>query len=220
MHEFIKNAFFFKKNHEIFAYFIFILYFCSRIMKGAPMRVPFSHIFSHFFYWWKVGKPIVRQLVISIMIDKKLVSELANAYLDGKPYELITCQVSADNQIVVEIDSYEGVDVDFCVELSHYLNEHLDREVEDYELEVGSVSITDPFKSLMQYRKNVGNPIEVLTADGRKLHGLLINVEDDFFEMEAEVLVQVEGKKKKQKERQTLRFSYPEVKYCKYDLKV
>lgn len=154
------------------------------------------------------------------MIDKKIVSELANAYLDGKPYELITCQVSADNQIVVEIDSYEGVDVDFCVELSHYLNEHLDREVEDYELEVGSVSITDPFKSLMQYRKNIGNPIEVLTADGRKLHGLLINVEDDFFEMEAEVLVQVEGKKKKQKERQTLRFSYPEVKYCKYDLKV
>ena len=57
------------------------------------------------------------------MIDKKLVSELANAYLDGKPYELITCQVSADNRIVVEIDSYEGVDVDFCVELSHYLNE-------------------------------------------------------------------------------------------------
>ena len=65
------------------------------------------------------------------MIDKNLVSELANAYLDGKPYELITCQVSADNRIVVEIDSYEGVDVDFCVELSHYLNEHLDREVEE-----------------------------------------------------------------------------------------
>lgn len=49
MHEFMKNEFFFKKNHEIFAYFIFILYFCSRIMKGAPMRVPFSHIFSLFF---------------------------------------------------------------------------------------------------------------------------------------------------------------------------
>ena len=96
----------------------------------------------------------------------------------------------------------------------------MDREVEDYELEVGSVSITDPFKSLMQYRKNVGNPVEVLTADGRKLHGQLINVEDDFFEIDAEVLVQVEGKKKKQKELQTLRFAYPEVKYCKYDLKV
>ena len=163
---------------------------------------------------------MLRLIFFFFFFYKNLVSELANAYLDGKPYELITCQVSADNRIVVEIDSYEGVDVDFCVELSHYLNEHLDREVEDYELEVGSVSITDPFKSLMQYRKNVGNPIEVLTADGRKLHGQLINVEDGFFEIEAEVLVQVEGKKKKQKELQTLRFAYPEVKYCKYDLKV
>ena len=49
MHDFIKNAFFFKKNREIFAYLIFILYFCSRIMKGAPSRVPFSHIFFTFF---------------------------------------------------------------------------------------------------------------------------------------------------------------------------
>ena len=64
MHEFMKNEFFFKKNHEIFAYFIFILYFCSRIMKGAPMRVPFSHIFLLFFCCLEVGKQIVKTTII------------------------------------------------------------------------------------------------------------------------------------------------------------
>lgn len=155
-----------------------------------------------------------------IMIDKNLVAQIAQTYLEDKPYELITCTVSPDNRILVEIDSFEGVDVDFCVELSHFIQDHLDREVEDFELEVGSVSITDPFKTKMQYDKNLGNDVEVLTCDGRKLHGVLVNVEDDTFEVEAEVLVQVEGKKKKQKELQTLRFGYADVKYCRYDLKV
>jgi len=154
------------------------------------------------------------------MIDKNLVAQIAQAYLEDKPYELITCTVSPDNRILVEIDSFDGVDVDFCVALSHHIQDHLDREVEDFELEVGSVSITDPFKTKMQFDKNLGNDVEVLTFDGRKLHGVLVNVEDDFFEVEAEVLVQVEGKKKKQKELQTLRFGYSDVKYCRYDLKV
>ncbi|MBQ0033706.1 MAG: ribosome assembly cofactor RimP [Bacteroidales bacterium] len=154
------------------------------------------------------------------MIDKNLVQQIALDYLREKDYELITCTVSADNRILVEIDSMDGVDVDFCVELSHYIQDHLDREVEDFELEVGSVSITDPFKTLMQYEKNLGNDVEVLTKDGRKLHGVLAGADEEAFELEAEVLVQVEGKKKKQKELQTLRFGYDEVKYCKYDLKV
>ena len=69
MHEFIKNAFFFKKNHEIFAYFIFILYFCSRIMKGAPMRVPFSHIFRSFFVNLKNENNLLR-LIFFFFYDR------------------------------------------------------------------------------------------------------------------------------------------------------
>lgn len=154
------------------------------------------------------------------MIDKNLVAEIAEAYLEDKPYELITCTVSPDNRILVEVDSFEGVDVDFCVELSHYIQDRLDRDAEDFELEVGSVSITDPFRTKMQYEKNLGNDVELLTCDGRKLHGVLVSVDDDCFQVEAEVLVQVEGKKKKQKELQTLSFGFADVKYCRYDLKV
>lgn len=154
------------------------------------------------------------------MIQSDVVKQIVETFLADKNYELINLNISPDNFILVEVDSFDGVDVDFCVELSHYIQDHLDRDVEDYDLEVGSVSITDPFQTKMQYDKNLGNDVEILTKDGRKLHGVLVNVENQTFEADCEVLVPVEGKKKKQKEVQTLRFGFSDVKYCKYDLKV
>ena len=151
------------------------------------------------------------------MIDSVKVKEIVENYLKGSDCQLINLQVSPQNEIIVEIDSYKGVDVDFCAALNRHIQSQLDREVEDYELEVGSVSITDPFRTKMQYEKHLGKDVEILTKDGRKLHGVLVNVEDDHFEADCEVLVPVDGKKKKQI--QTLAFAYDEVKYCKYDLK-
>jgi len=154
------------------------------------------------------------------MTDRQEVEATVSAYLADKDYELINLQISANNEILVEVDSYGGVDVDFCAELSRYIQAHLDREKEDYELEVGSVSLTAPFRTKMQYDKHVGDAVEILTKDGRKLHGELVQAEDEWFEADCEVLTEVPGKKKKQKEIQTLRFGYEDVKYCKYDLKV
>ena len=154
------------------------------------------------------------------MTDPKQIEELVTEYLKGSDVQLINLKVSPDNRILVEVDAYKGVDLDYCTALSRYLQEQLDREVEDYELEVGSVTITDPFRTKMQYEKHLGHDVEILTKDGRKLHGMLVNVEDDHFDADVEVLVQVEGKKKKEKQVQTMSFGYDDVKYCKYDLKV
>jgi len=154
------------------------------------------------------------------MIESKHVEEMVAHYLEGSDVQLIQLRVSHQNEILVEVDSYKGVDLDYCAALSRYLQEQLDREGEDFELEVGSVSITDPFLTKMQYEKHVGHNVEILTKDGRKLHGMLVNVEDEWFEADLEVQVQVEGKKKKEKQILTQRFTYADVKYCKYDLKV
>ena len=155
------------------------------------------------------------------MIEQAVVEALVREYLKKyKGYELITCRVSPSNEIMIEVDSYHGVDLDFCSALNRYLQAELDKGTEDYELEVGSVSITDPFKTKMQYDKHVGQTVELLSKDGKKMHGQLVNAEDDFFEVDIEVLVQVEGKKKKQKEILTRRFTYDDVKYCRYDLRV
>ena len=154
------------------------------------------------------------------MIDKQNVLNLIQEKLQGTGYELITFQVNAQNEILVEVDKLEGVDVDFCATLNHFLVESLDAQgVEDYSLEVGSVSLTAPFVTKMQYTKHLGHDVEVLAAAGKKYRGTLVSVDEESFAIDTEVMVVVEGKKRKQKEIQTLTFAYNAVKYTKYDLK-
>ena len=154
------------------------------------------------------------------MIDKQKLRILVEDKLQDTGYELVVLTISGQNDILVEVDKMEGVDVDFCAELNHYLVEQLDAQgVEDYSLEVGSVSLTAPFVTKMQYQKHLGHDVEVLAADGKKYRGMLVSVDEESFAVETEVMVAVEGKKRKQKEIQTLTFAYDAVKYTKYDLK-
>ena len=154
------------------------------------------------------------------MIDKLNIQNFVAEKLQGTGYELITLKVSTQNEILVEVDKMEGVDVDFCAALNHYLVEQLDAQgIEDYALEVGSVSLTAPFVTKMQYQKHLGHDVEVLAIDGKKYRGTLVSVDEDSFAIDTEVMVVVEGKKRKQKELQTLAFAYNAVKYTKYDLK-
>ena len=154
------------------------------------------------------------------MIDKQQIQTLVEEQLQGTGYELITLKISAQNDILVEVDKMDGVDVEFCGTLNHYLVEQLDAAGDlDYSLEVGSVSLTDPFKTKMQYEKHLNHDVEVLAADGKKYRGVLVSLDESTFAIDTEVMVQVEGKKRKQKEIQTLTFTYEAVKYTKYDLK-
>jgi ribosome maturation factor RimP len=154
------------------------------------------------------------------MVEKQMIQSLIQEKLQGSDYELITLKISGQNEILVEVDKLDGVDVEWCAELNHYLVEQLDAQgVEDYALEVGSVSLTAPFVTKMQYQKHLGHDVEVLAADGKKYRGALVSVDEETFAIDTEVMVAVEGKKRKQKEIQTLTFAYNAVKYTKYDLK-
>ena len=154
------------------------------------------------------------------MMDKQQIQTFVEEKLQNTGYELIVLKISGQNEILVEVDKLDGVDVEFCAELNRYLVEQLDAAgVEDYSLEVGSVSLTAPFVTKMQYTKHLGHDVEVLAADGKKYRGSLVSVDETTFAIDTEVMVQVEGKKRKQKEIQTLTFAYDAVKYTKYDLK-
>ena len=157
---------------------------------------------------------------LGMMIDKQQLKALVEGKLQGTGYEMITLNVNVQNEILVEVDKMEGVDVNFCAALNHYLVEQLEAQgIEDYALEVGSVSLTAPFVTKMQYQKHLGHDVEVLAADGKKYRGSLVSVDEQSFAIDTEVMVAVEGKKRKQKEMQTLTFAYDAVKYTKYDLK-
>ena len=150
------------------------------------------------------------------MIDKNKLEQIVRDYLNGTDYELVTLTVSAQDEILVEVDRLAGVDVDFCAALNRHLVEQLGDE--DYSLEVGSVSLTEPFKTKMQYEKNLGHDVEIL-VDGKKLRGQLVSVDEETFSVDCEEKVAVEGKKRKETQIVTHSWRYDEPKYVKYDLK-
>lgn len=152
------------------------------------------------------------------MVLKEQLKEWIEAYLKNTDYELITLSVSSTNDILVEVDRLAGVDVDFCAELNRYLVERLDAVEPDYSLEVGSVSLTDPFKTKMQYEKNLGHDVEVLIG-GKKMRGQLVSVDEETFSVDMEEKVAVEGKKRKETQMVTYTWRYDEPKYVRYDLK-
>ena len=99
------------------------------------------------------------------MIDKNVVKTLVLEWLQGKEYFLVDVEVSPDDRIVVEIDHAEGVWIEDCVALSRFIEEHLSRDEEDYELEVGSAGLGMPFKVEQQYINCIGKEVEVLSAE-------------------------------------------------------
>ena len=134
--------------------------------------------------------------------------------------------VSGDNDITVEIDSPTGVDIDSCAAITRAVEAVFDREVEDYSLEVGSAGLTSPMRVRGQFDKNVGNDVEVLTRDGRKLHGTLVEVAggdmsdtDVDFTVEVTIKVKEPGAKRPVSRQEALHLNSKDCKYVKYDLK-
>lgn len=150
------------------------------------------------------------------MIEKSTVTKLVEEWLDGKNYFLVDVSVTPDDKIVVEIDHAEGVWIEDCVELSRYIESGLNRDEEDYELEVGSAGIGQPFKVLQQYYNHIDCDVEVLTKTGRKLTGVLKDVDEDKFVVGVQKKVKTEGSKRPKLIEEDETFTYDEIKYTKY----
>ena len=154
------------------------------------------------------------------MIQKEIITNLVVSKLADTRYFLVDVVVSADNVIKVEIDADEGVDIDFCVELNRFIEANFDRDVEDYELEVGSAGLTSPFKVKRQYEKNLNKDVEVLEANGIKHEGVLVEVGDEVFVIEETKMIRKEGDKRKKPYTESVEFKYSEIKYTKYKFKI
>ena len=150
------------------------------------------------------------------MIDKNIVRRLVDEWLEGKEYFLVDIQISPDSKVVVEIDHADGVWIEDCVELSKFIEENLSRDEEDYELEVGSAGLGQPFKVPQQYINFIGKEVEVLDHDGRKVSGVLKNVDGNKFVVSVNEKVHVEGKKRPVKMEVDHEYDMNEVKYTKY----
>lgn len=150
------------------------------------------------------------------MIDKNIVKKLVDEWLADKEYFLVDIAVSDDDKIVVEIDHADGVWIEDCVELSKYIESHLNRDDEDYELEVGSAGLGQPFKVPQQYANFTGKDVEVMDADGKKVKGILKSVNGNSFVVAVRERVKVEGKKRPVMQLVDHQYQMDKVKYTKY----
>lgn len=112
------------------------------------------------------------------MITEKNIAELVEQQIGGSDIFLVEVVVKHGNAIRVHVDRPEGISIDECVKISRYLNEQLDRDVEDYSLEVSSPGLGSPFRVKQQYEKNTGRRVEVILTDGSREEGKLESVSD------------------------------------------
>ncbi|MDR2085611.1 MAG: ribosome assembly cofactor RimP [Dysgonamonadaceae bacterium] len=149
------------------------------------------------------------------MIEKSVVEDIVNNFLKDSENYLAGIEVKPDNTIVVEIDNDRAVSIDDCIALSRFIESQLDRNIEDYELEVGSSGISQPFQLLRQYKKNTGKEVETLLKNGKKYTGLLKEADENHFILTVEKQIKPEGAKRKITVEEDMCFTYNEIKYTK-----
>ncbi len=152
------------------------------------------------------------------MIDKNVVTKAVEEWLQKGDYYLVDVEMTADDRIVIEIDHADGVWIEDCADLSRHLQETLGEELGDYELEVGSAGIGQPFKVVQQYRNHIGKEVEVLQKNGQKLQGILKEVSEDGKQFTVSVKEKqlVEGKKRPVLVDVDKTFDIADIKSCKY----
>lgn len=163
-------------------------------------------------------EPLILIFKNSYMIDKNIVTTAVEEWLRESDYYLVDVEMTGDDRIVIEIDHADGVWIEDCADLSRFLQDKLGDELGDYELEVGSAGIGQPFKVIQQYRNHIGKDVEVLQQDGVKVQGVLKSVSDDgtSFVISTKEKQRVEGKKRPALVDVDKSYRLSEVKYCKY----
>ena len=152
------------------------------------------------------------------MIERNTVKTVVEEWLSGNDYFLVDVTFTPDDRIVVEIDHADGVWIEDCAELSRFMQERLGDELGDYELEVGSAGIGQPFKVEQQYLNHIGKEVEVLDADGKKVQGVLKQVDGRNFVVSVKEKQKLEGKKRPQLVEVDKTYNMDNIKYTKYIL--
>jgi ribosome maturation factor RimP len=149
------------------------------------------------------------------MVTQAKILELIDGLLTEKEFFVVSLDVSNSNKIRLLVDSMKGVLIEDCVKLSRAIEQGLDRETDDFELEVSSAGLDAPFRVKQQYQKNIGQEVEVIKKDGLKYKGILLNAGAETFCVETIRAVKMHGKKKKQLVKENIDFAYADVSKVK-----
>jgi len=149
------------------------------------------------------------------MIDRTKIELSIKDYFRGTGLFLVGVKVSSSNRIIVLADKNEGITIDECARLHHHIEKALNRDIEDFELQVSSPGLDMPFAVIEQYYKNEGKKVSVVDNEGLKHTGILRNVTSGGFDLETEI--KVKGKAKEKKE---ISFNFDQIKSVKIVLTI
>jgi ribosome maturation factor RimP len=141
------------------------------------------------------------------MIDRAKIEESVKEYIRGTGLFLVALKVSSSNKITVLADTKQGITIEECALLHRNIEKGLDRDVEDFELQVSSPGLDMPFGVIEQYYKNEGKKVSVVDNEGLKYTGIVKNVTKGGFDLETEV--KVKGKAKVVKD---VPFNFDDIK--------
>ena len=142
-----------------------------------------------------------------LMIDKFKVLDIVKDALEGSDKFLVSMKITPDNRIFVDIDGDNGINIDDCIELSRTIEKQLNRDEEDFELNVSSAGADAPLKMPRQYRRHMGRDLAVETFEGKNYEGTLADCDEEQF------TIKTKGTKKVLP--QVLTFNYTDVKSAK-----
>jgi ribosome maturation factor RimP len=128
------------------------------------------------------------------MISKEKIQYLVDQALSEAMF-IVDITVKTGNSIEVLVDSDNGISIDDCIHISRHIEQNLDRDVEDFSLEVSSPGLSEPFKILRQYQKNVGKKVEMITRTGEKEEGILKSVNETGIELDVTAKEKINGAK-------------------------
>ena len=148
-------------------------------------------------------------------MEIKEIAAVTERALEGTDMFVVDCTIAPDNTIDLILDSDTSVSIDTCAMLNRAIGEAFDRDVEDYSLTVASAGIGEPLKLVRQYKKLIGESVEVLLKSGVKVLATLDKVSDESITISYDEAVVVEGKKKKQIQRTTHTYAFDEIKWAK-----
>lgn len=128
---------------------------------------------------------------------------------------IVDIWVDRSNKIFVEVDKPEGITIEECVNISRAVENSLNREIEDYDLEVSSPGLTEAFKVVEQYHKNCGKIVDIIKKDGQKINGLLKCADNDCITLDTRIKIKEDGQKRPKTAMQTITLKYDEIKATK-----
>jgi len=147
------------------------------------------------------------------MIERDRIIELVEKIIRETEIFLVDITVTAKDKILVWIDKKDGITIDECAEISKELENHLDRSIEDFELEVSSPGLDTSFRVRQQYDKNIGREIEIVTEDNKIHKGKLLQITED--EIKLEIIKNKKGKEKKEDQATELSLGFNQIKSAK-----